>query len=80
MSAERLALDAALEYSKQLEGKIAAMNDEIQELRQRNSELRRFIDGVKDALSDRPGQDLGHHEAQCSSPMQSSPMQAQGFD
>jgi uncharacterized membrane protein len=53
MSAERHAMEAALNYAKQLEHELKAMGGEIQEQRTRNNELRRQLNDVKDAVSDR---------------------------
>lgn len=54
MSAERHALDAALQFSAKLEQQIKEMRDEIHEQRMRNITLREQLRGVKDAVSDRP--------------------------
>lgn len=53
MSAERHALEAALEYSKKLEHDIKCLEDEVREQRDRNNELRRQVNNVKDAVSER---------------------------
>ena len=53
MSAERHALDAALEYSGQLERQLKAQDDEIDSVRLQNNELRRQLEAVKSAARDR---------------------------
>ncbi len=67
MSAERHAMEAALEYSKQLEKRIAALEDEIREQRMRNSDLRGKVSRVKDAVGDR---DRPENMCEASMPME----------
>ncbi len=50
MSAERHALDAALNYAAKLEKEISMLRDQWQEERLRSAELRRKLNGVKDAV------------------------------
>ncbi len=66
MSAERHALEAALEYSKGLEGEIKHMRECIDEERMRSGELRRKVRDVKDAVGDRDRTEP--MQAQCSMP------------
>ena len=53
MSAEKVALEAALYYSKRLETRILELTDEVKECRMRNENLRRQVRDVKDALKDK---------------------------
>ena len=71
MSAERHAMEAALEYSKKLEADIVRLNHTNNEYSRTNRLLRQKLERIKDALSDG-----NYHQAKsdCVEAQSSSPM------